>query len=408
MKIAMDMLCRVFSHALDIIEKEQIGATDYHSMRVAALCAAMGRQLGFDDDTLSALCTCALFHDNALTEYHLYEKKGVQSERNMILHCEKGQSNMSWLPFRKDISGFVLYHHECEGGKGPFKKQEGEFPLEAALIAAADSVDVAYRLQHVPAAGLAVLRGKIAANAGAYSTKTATGILLEILDTCMLEGLRDENISSTLDRSLPRWEVDLSDPSVTRIADFIARIIDFKSRFTRKHTNQIANRAWLMAAHYGYSKEEQAALFLASSLHDIGKIAVPVEVLEKNGFLNDDEFQIIKNHVRFTHDWLCGIPDFETIKNWAANHHEKLDGSGYPFGKPGEGLDFNSRLIACIDIYQAVSEERPYHNARSHAETMPVLYGMAAKNLIDEKIVKDIDTVMAECPPVIEDGKVYA
>jgi len=408
MKIAMDMLCRVFSHALDIIEEEQIGATDYHSMRVAALCAAMGRKLGFDDDTLSALCICALFHDNALTEYHLYKNEGVQYKKNMILHCEKGQSNVSWLPFKKDISGFVLYHHECEYGNGPFKKREGEFPHEAALIAAADSIDVAYQLQNVSAANLEALRGKISANAGLYSTKAATGILLDVLDAGMLEKLRDGNISTTMDKSLPRWEVDLSDPSVIKISGFISHIIDFKSIFTRKHTSQIANRAWLMARYYGYSEEDQAALFLASSLHDIGKIAVPVEVLEKNGPLNDEEFQIIKNHVRFTHDWLCNIPDFEKIRSWASNHHEKLNSSGYTFGKPEEELDFNSRLIACIDIYQAVSEERPYHSARSHADTMPVLYGMAAKNLIDEKIVKDIDDVMAKYPAVIDDAEVYS
>jgi len=408
MKIAMDRLCRVFSHALDIIEREQIGATDYHSMRVAALCAAMGSKLGFDDDTLSALCICALFHDNALIEYHLYKKSGEQFKQNMMLHCEKGQSNVSWLPFKKDISGFILYHHECENGNGPFEKQEGEFPLEAALIAAADSIDVAYQLQNIPAAGLEVLRRKISANAGMFSTKAAIGILLDVMDADMLEKFRDGNISLTMDKSLPRWEVDLSDPSVIKIAGFISRIIDYKSRFTCKHTNQIANRAWLMAKYYGYSKEDQAALFLASSLHDIGKIAVPVDVLEKNGFLDDDEYQIIINHVRFTHDWLCGIPDFETIKNWAANHHEKLNGSGYPFRKKGEELDFNSRLIACLDIYQAISEERPYHSTRSHAETIPILYSMAAKNLIDEKIIKDIDDVMAEYPAVIDDAEIYA
>ncbi len=272
--------------------------------------------------------------------------------------------------------------------------------MEAALIAAADSVDVAYQLQNVPAANLEALRGKISANAGLYSTKAAAGILLDVMDAGMLEKLRDGNISSTMDKSLPRWEVDLCDPSVIKIAGFISHIIDFKSMFTRKHTSQIANRAWLMAGYYGYSKEDKAALFLASSLHDIGKIAVPVEVLEKNGPLNDDEFQIIKSHVRLTHDWLCNIPGFEIIKNWASNHHEKINGLGYSFGKPGEELDFNSRLIACIDIYQAVSEERPYHSARSHEETMPVLYGMAAKNLIDKKIVKDIDDIMAKYPAI--------
>ncbi|MDR1143634.1 MAG: phosphohydrolase, partial [Spirochaetaceae bacterium] len=90
------------------------------------------------------------------------------------------------------------------------------------------------------------------------------------------------------------------------------------------------------------------------------------------------------------------IEGFGHICGWAANHHEKLDGSGYPFGKKAEDLDFNSRLIACIDIYQAVSEERPYHPGRNHAETMKVLYDMAERGKIDGGIVRDLDAVLAE------------
>jgi len=394
MTIAMDKLCRVFSRALDIIEKEQIGASDFHSMRVAALCAEMGRRLGYEDDEISAIATCALFHDNALTEYHLSQTEMSGNGRNMVLHCEKGQSNVSWLPFEKDISGFILYHHERGDGKGPFGKKAGEYPFEAALIAAADSVDAAFRLQGVSAGKWADLRNKIASRADTYSVREATETLIEVIDGDILESLRDENIAKTLEDGLPSWEVGVSDKSVMSIARFAAHVIDQKSQFTRKHTLQIANRAWIMGEYYGYDREQLAALYLAASLHDIGKIATPTAVLEKPGKLDPDEFQIIKDHVRHTHEWL-DIPGFELIRDWAANHHEKLDGSGYSFGKPGDELDFNSRLLACIDIYQAVSEPRPYHGARSHEDTMPILRDMAAKGFVDEKIVKDVDAVMA-------------
>ncbi|MCL2294315.1 MAG: HD domain-containing protein [Spirochaetes bacterium] len=396
MKVAMDKLSRVFSRALDIIEEEQIGVSERHSMRVAALCAVMGKRLGYDDDTLSALATCALFHDNALTEYHLSEKEIASNGRNMILHCEKGQSNVSWLPFKADASGFILYHHERENGEGPFRKRAGEFPFEAALLAAADSVDVLFRLQHIRSNELSTVRDKIAAQAGQHSTRAAIDTLLEILDTEMLESLRDENINQTLDRILPPWEIDFCEHTIMDIAGFISHIVDFKSTFTRKHTSQIANRSWVMTGHYGYSQEEQAAVYLAASLHDIGKIATPIEILEKPGKLDKDEFQIIKDHVRNTHDWLCDIPGLDQVKNWAADHHEKLDGTGYSFGKKGNEIDFNARLITCLDIYQAVSEPRPYHGARSHTDTMPILYNMADKGYIDTKIVKDLDEVMGQ------------
>jgi len=396
MKIAMDKLCIVFSHAFDIIEKEQLGASELHSMRVGALCASMGKKLGFDDDAVSGIAVCAMFHDNALTEYHLSMKECEERDRNMLLHCEKGQSNASWLPFRKSVDGFILYHHECGTGEGPFKKREGEFPFEAALIAAADAVDATHHLQTVSIERFPALRNRLSARAETYSTRGAMDILLETLDEDVLESLRDENISQTLDRSLPRWEVDINDPGIIRAAGFISRIIDYKSEFTQKHTSQIANRAWLSAGYYGYDPEEKAALFLAASLHDIGKIATPIGILEKPGKLDDDEFRIIKKHVKNTRDLLSKVPNLELITNWAADHHEKLDGSGYPLGKKADNLDFNSRLMACIDIYQAVSEARPYHDARSHEDTMPILYDMAAKGFIDREIVKDFDSIMAE------------
>jgi HD-GYP domain-containing protein (c-di-GMP phosphodiesterase class II) len=151
-----------------------------------------------------------------------------------------------------------------------------------------------------------------------------------------------------------------------------------------------------MGNYYGYSRVERAELYLAAALHDIGKLATPVDILEKPGKLTDGEFSIIKEHVRITWELLKDIEGFGLICAWASNHHEKLDGSGYPFGKKAEELDFNSRLMACIDIYQAVSEERPYHPGRNHGDTMKILYSMADKGQIDGGIVKNLDSVLAE------------
>ncbi|MCL1830640.1 MAG: HD domain-containing protein [Oscillospiraceae bacterium] len=394
MIIRMDKLCIVFSRAFDIIEEEQIGASEHHSMRVASLCARMGRELGYDDDAVLALATCALFHDNALTEYRLSLQNNPDRERNIVLHCEKGQQNVSWLPFKKNFDGYILYHHERGTGEGPFRKREGEYPFEATLIAAVDSIDVEHRLQTITPKTLPALRDEIAEYANEYSTKEAIEILLDVLDTDCLESLLDDNISATIDKALPAWYVDITDPSVMRAAGFLAHVIDYKSEFTQKHTSQIANRAWVMAEHYGYDDTEKAALFLAAALHDIGKIRTPIDILEKPGKLDDYEFSVIKEHVHHSRMLLNHIPDFEKINNWATDHHEKLTGRGYWLGKASHELDFNARLMACIDIYQAVSEPRPYHDARNHEQTMEILYDMAASGAIDAKIVKDMDEVM--------------
>jgi len=388
----MDSLCFMFSRAFDIIEAELVGASKYHSLRVAALCAKMGRETGYDNDSLSALFFCALFHDNALTEYTLTQRLGGYKEIDLKPHCEYGQRNVEWLPFKKNIDGYILHHHSCESGAGPFGVRE--FPHEAALIGAADMVDVINNLQRITPNGLSALRDKVASCIGSFSTTSALEKLLDILDAELLESLRDENIHTTVRRSAPPWKTQVGDESVLRLAHFIAYIIDCKSKYTRKHTEQIAGRAWFMGEYYNYTREEKTKLYLAAALHDIGKIATPSEVLEKPDKLDKEEYKIIMDHVRHTQDWLDEVEGLGEIRRWASEHHEKLDGTGYPQKKHDTELDFNSRLLACIDIYQAVCEERPYHSARSHGETIPILYDMADKGFIDKKIVKDLDEAM--------------
>jgi HD-GYP domain-containing protein (c-di-GMP phosphodiesterase class II) len=397
MKIQMDALIRILAQALDMVEAAYLGASTNHGKRIAALTAAMGRHLGMNEDQLSNLVSCALLHDNALTEYILLQQGREEDAVYLGRHCEIGQRNAEIIPFKGSIEGFILYHHERADGHGPFGLSEGYFPLEAELIAAADMIDVNKCLQRILPEELPALRQSIADDIHHRFTGRAGEALLAVLDEEMLASLRNERIVETGCRAVPAWSLDMEDPALIRIAELIAHIIDYKSAFTKIHTQQIANRAWVMASHYGHDPAQQIQLYLAASLHDIGKLAVPSEVLEKPGKLTNEEFEIIKTHIVYTRSLLSG-PDGKGLGNiveWASNHHEKLNGSGYALGKPGSDLDFNSRLMACIDIYQAVSEERPYHPRRNHAETMPVLYSMAEKGGIDPAIVKDIDMVMA-------------
>jgi HD-GYP domain-containing protein (c-di-GMP phosphodiesterase class II) len=178
------------------------------------------------------------------------------------------------------------------------------------------------------------------------------------------------------------------------IADLTIRIIDYKSTFTRKHTAQIAARSWIMAEYYGYDHAMRSEIYFAAAMHDIGKLTIPSAILEKPGALTDEEFQIIKSHAYKTWEILKDIDGLERVCRWASNHHEKLDGTGYPFGKNAGSLDFPSRLIACLDIYQAVSEDRPYHAGRSHESTIAIMRDMAERNFIDGNIARDVDIVM--------------
>jgi HD-GYP domain-containing protein (c-di-GMP phosphodiesterase class II) len=394
MQTRLDIICRVISQALDVVEAEVFGSTERHSLRVAVLCVAMGRHLGYDDDHLMALTIGAMFHDCALTESILGERKDTHSGKNLRLHCEKGQHNIRFLPLKHKPEGYILYHHEYADGSGIFGLKMGEYPIEAELIALADRVDVATRLQRLPPENLARVRERVESLRGVRYSSTSIDAFLAVFDENLLLSLRDSAIDATLEAILPHFHVRLDDSAIIHIADFVAHIIDYKSIFTRQHTNQIAYRTYLMCDHYGYDDVDKGLMYLAAGLHDLGKIRTPTSILEKPDRLDPNEFDVIREHARHTYDWLCGVPGFDDICRWASNHHEKLDGSGYPFGLCAADLDFNSRLLGCMDIYQAVSEERPYHPQRSHEETMKIMYGMVNEGKIDSRITRDIDAVM--------------
>ena len=151
-----------------------------------------------------------------------------------------------------------------------------------------------------------------------------------------------------------------------------------------------------MAKHYGFDSEKTIRYFFAGAMHDIGKLAVTNDILEKPGKLSDNEFKEMKNHAAATYYILNQIKEIPDIVKWASNHHEKLNGSGYPQGLTAKDLSFEEQLMTCIDIYQALTEKRPYKDGMPHERSISIMLDMADKGELNEKIVRDIDSVYAD------------
>ncbi|MDR2051960.1 MAG: HD domain-containing protein [Treponema sp.] len=392
MNIRMDKLIKAIAEALDIVEGELLGATTHHGKRVAVLAAAVGQRFGMNGTRLQALTVCALMHDNALTEYILAEREGNYHDPSMKLHCEYGQKNID--TFNLNADGYILYHHERADGKGPYKKRTNEIPLGAAIIAIADTIDVTHHLQTITPAELPRIHKNITGGIGTKFAADTAEALLDVLDEEMLFSLKDDSIVAASERFIRPWIVDIESDFIMKLTGFITHIIDYKSKFTKTHCAGIAEKARRMSIAYRYSGSLRAQFYLAAALHDIGKLATPTGILEKPGPLTREEFGIIKEHVHLTYKLLKDIDGLENISVWAYNHHEKLDGSGYYFGKKADELDFNSRLLACLDIYQALTEERPYHAGKDHRAAMEILFDMGRRGLLDSGIISDLDAAL--------------
>lgn len=127
-------------------------------------------------------------------------------------------------------------------------------------------------------------------------------------------------------------------------------------------------------------------MLIAGYVHDYGKLAVGPDILDKNGGLNQEELHVVRSHTYYTHRLLQGIRGFESINTWASLHHERLDGSGYPFHFTSENIPFGSRIMAVADIFTAISEIRPYRDAMSKEEVFEVIQSMVANGLICRKV----------------------
>lgn len=171
------------------------------------------------------------------------------------------------------------------------------------------------------------------------------------------------------------------------IAKFMSRIIDFRSQYTAMHSSGVAATAVRLAEILGMSEDECKMMMVAGYIHDIGKLKVPKKILEKKDALTDEEFNIVKEYAYYTELLLKDITGFEQIGRWAALHHEKLNGYGYPFGLKADDIPMGARIIAVADIFSAVAEIRSYRDGMSKEQVIYALREYVESSALSKYIV---------------------
>jgi len=171
----------------------------------------------------------------------------------------------------------------------------------------------------------------------------------------------------------------------------IASVIDARDPATRGHSERVARYSVALGKAMGLKDEEINMLEAAAILHDVGKISIPDEILQKPGVYSQEEYEVVKKHALYTKEILDKIYSSSELKEIpfiAATHHEHLDGSGYPFGLKEKDISIYSRIIAVADIYDAlVSYDRPYKSSISKEEALEILRKESEQNKLDKEIV---------------------
>lgn len=390
MKFDMKKCLQSFSLVLDLAEFDYFKTNLNHSRRTAYISLMIARSLNLSKAEQSDLYALSVMHDNGVASSTV---KNIGKAYELFPdHCLEGEKNIKKLPLLAKRENVIKYHHENYDGTGIFGISNKEVPFFSEIIHVADSLDNNFILNELL---FKERKGTVEYLKNNSKTLFNPLVVESVLAVAGKErfwaDLAFYNIEEVLNRIVPAIEYEYDWENILGISEVFSEIIDSKSRFTRLHSKGIADKVDIMCGHYNVDADKGHKLRIASNLHDLGKLYVPNEILDKPGKLNEFEFHEIKQHTYYTKLALDKIPGFEDISSWAANHHEKLNGRGYPEGIDKTALDFESRLIGVIDIYQALTEERPYRKGLAHETAIEMLRKMAAGGFIDGEIVRDVD-----------------
>lgn len=386
------------SDALDLVGVTHI----HHGKRVAYLAAECGKRMGWQGQTLDNLFQAAILHDCGVSRTVVHSRLAQFEWEQEGGHCLIGAELLESCPMMAGFAPFVRYHHthwsELKDLDLPMSVK-----LSANCIYLADRVDVLALASLVDQSNLLLGREqicqKILEKRGDWFCPQLVDAFLELSRSeafwLMLENEHlDGYVSVWLDETPVR---EMSFAELRSIVGIFSCIVDAKSEFTKDHSDGVARLARYLGELMGLPESSCEMLELAGLLHDIGKLRQPDELLEKPGKLTDEEYLQIKRHSFDTYAILRNIKGLEQITQWAALHHERVDGSGYPYHMGPSGIPLEARIVAVADVFQALAQKRPYRDAMPPDAILQELRLHAAEGKIDSGVVERVSDNLHDC-----------
>ena len=307
--------------------------------------------------------------------------EGLQAQSSTS--TQRDAETMLLLGMGEKTMEAVLHIDERWDGSGtPARKRAFQIPLLARICAVAQSLD-ACAAEHGSETALGMVRNRRGTWFDPEVVRIAqklhtSGKLWPQCHKSDVEATRTEVLR--LDASA---SCRLTTEHLDRICEAFGNVVDSKTPFTFHHSVGVTEVAVSLARELDLAPERVTLVRRAAFLHDIGKLAVPNRILDKQGRLTAQEWAVVKRHPQLSGSILAQVGAFREIAALAAEHHERLDGSGYPFGLRAEQISLESRVIAIADCYSAMAEDRPYRQ------------GMEAETILQE-LQKDTPSKLEE------------
>ncbi len=303
-------------------------------------------------------------------------------------HAELGYYLINIFEPMKKAADMIRFHHvPWESGKGRFYKG-WQVPLGSRILFLADHIALLIKKNREILGQIEDIKARIIHESDVLFEPALVDAFLNLADReYFWLDLVSPLIGKQLEQSVKLEAIFLNNQDLLAFSSLIRRMIDFRSPFTATHSSGVSATAQYLGKLAGLNESECFELKVAGYLHDLGKLAIPTEILEKPDKLTNEEFNLMRAHTFYTYRVLQPIEDLAQINMYGSYHHERLDGTGYPFRLSRKDLPLGSRLLAVADVFTALTEDRPYRKGMSNEQTILILDKMGENNKLDPEIV---------------------
>lgn len=370
-----------------------------HGARVAHIASLMLRSYGkYNDRDMRDICFLCLIHDIGAYKTEEISQMLMFETNNVLDHSIYGYLFIKYFSPLKELAEAVLFHHIPWKKLSKLDSVSPKLKELAQFIHIADRIDVSLSVEHRTWERVKTnLHWSSGAQFAPHIVNLAAG-----LDPLMFTG-EDEIYNHML------FDIPLTQNEITEYLKMMIFAIDFRSHHTVTHTITTTNLSSELADILKVGESVKNQIICGALLHDLGKIGIPVKILENPGSLDSEDMGIMKTHVDITEAIFGGAVN-KTIQNISLRHHEKLDGSGYPRGLSANDLSLSERIVAVADIVSALSGIRSYKTAYPKARIISIIQSMKEQNGIDGEVVDAMilhfDDIMEQnqlqCQPVLD------
>lgn len=369
-----------------------------HGERVAYIAKTIAEQMTPEDFDKKTLMILSVFHDAGAYKTEEIDRMVEFETVNVQAHSIYGYLFLKYFTPIGTLSQSILYHHT---DSRELENVDEEVRRYAEIIYLADRVDIAIANGYTKEKALRKLK------VPQFNQRMLVALEKAWDTTSLYESVKSgEAKNNTIETmsSLP-----ISTEESVQYLKMLVYSSDFKSEFTVVHSVNTTVISLYLAWRLGLDEKSMENIYYAALIHDVGKMAIPEEILEYPGRLSPEQMEIMRKHVVYTEEIIKGILP-EEIVHIAVRHHEKLDGTGYPLGMKADALSESDRIIAVADVISALGSKRSYKDAYGKEKILGILQDLAERGQLDQGIVSltsqyydDMQIVMQEYTAPIYD-----